>query len=422
VKIILKKKAISKIFVLAPVVYMFYHLYRYLYLYERGMDIVQYALIGMVLLGLFLLLYAYELRILFGEKTLVLVILISFLGLLSILLQDLFSGVNNEYYGRSTIVYLRTVWISSMLWLSLGLCASVSNISKSNAVAIVLFLFLFHLISNSISFVGYIDYALLAEMQGIKEYEGYGHLAVADYFFACAVFVFILVDDKYRPFVMLGSLYMLFMLGGRGVLYLGSASLVFCEFLFADRQWNFKSKYILFVIVILLLLYVGNVFMLLSKYFPYQYLTEILFMSGFNNDGSYQERLFQYIEGWQLLDDQFFYGGISFYVQKFGSIGSYMHNFMSAWQFFGFPFFIVYLFMWYIGLTNIMKIISGYTKDPMIRYIVILFVYSALSMIFVKSVNFWMGWYALGLALGVKSRGYNTGYLLDSCNGHLEKV
>lgn len=94
-------------------------------------------------------------------------------------------------------------------------------------------------------------------------------------------------------------------------------------------------------------------------------------------------------------------GDPTFLVRKYNYTGSYIHNIFSAWQYYGFIVFVGLVFaifyVWKYISINI-KSLDGVLDEFAIR----LFVFSALSLMVGKSINFGLIWLSLGYWLGCK--------------------
>lgn len=124
----------------------------------------------------------------------------------------------------------------------------------------------------------------------------------------------------------------------------------------------------------------------------------MLLADGLSSDESKQARDLFLTEGFSGLGRQALAGDPTYIVEKFGTIGAYSHNLLSAWQFFGFIPFSMLLFSILFSARYIAKNKTD-IKDGIDDFGLVLFIFSSVSVATGKAIMFYPFWLSIGFWL-----------------------
>lgn len=218
-------------------------------------------------------------------------------------------------------------------------------------------------------------------------FEVMNHLLLAEYMLLICYAAYVLSGASYRPVVFFLMAYIMFAGGGRASFLIGVMSVVAYEYFYGERRVFWLICFLIFVLVF----FVGAMVDFSDDAFRY-----MLFSSGVDQDNSYIGRVSQVEAGLGNLINQVFFGDISFLVKKFNNLGSYIHNFISAWQFYGVFVFLLCLWLIFCAAKKILWVLRSGHVSVMDSFFLLVFIYSIISVLFVKHVGFSSFWYALG--------------------------
>jgi hypothetical protein len=323
---------------------------------------------------------------------------------LSMLTQFALDVERIDKNGVSSLIFLRTRWIEMFSWLGLGVVASHAQIKRSGWLAALVVLgapLLVYFLATE-EFGGG-NYLVLAEE---TNFIGLSHLAIADHALLLVYLAYATAPARFRPLIMAVGALTLYPLGGRASFYIGIGALLAYHLLAGPAVNAGRWLAITGVAVVGVLLSMGVGVLGVSD----EFLVRMNFDGGLTEDLSFADRYESLVFGASLLALQFWYGGSGALVESFGFVGSYMHNIMSAWQFFGAPFFLLLLCVWLLAIRRARAAFGERAAEPLSELMVLLVVYSVLSLILSRSSTFWLAWFSLGLALSwvPESRRYGS--------------
>lgn len=309
---------------------------------------------------------------------------------LSIFLQSIFLKDLIDSFGRSSLGYSRTIFFYGVCWFACGAVIQRLEIAESKIWSFAILIFLSTAIAVNLDGGFIISYTTLGEGRG--DGMELNHLILGESVIFLLILSFSLAPPAWRilPFVL--SLPILFSLGGRGALLNYILAIGFHLLLItrSRRLWPY-----IVLLAGFALLFGLNLFALDTNDSS---ISRMLLLEGVSVDGSAQTREIQFAAGFNALADQLLMGDPTFLTRTFGSMGTYMHNIFSAWQFFGFfPFAgFVFLMIWSgIYILRFRKIFDGVVSN----FGVIIFLYGAFSILTTKSIGYYSFWFALGFWL-----------------------
>ena len=309
-----------------------------------------------------------------------------FVGLcsLSVLAQNFFINDVRDADGRSVHIFTSSTLLVGCLWAVAG--AGVSNfMAERNLYTPLVLIGLCDLIVLPTLDGGFlISYYDLAE----SGTEGVNHLLIAELIVLLSFYCFAFSGYWFRSFVIANAALLLFAAGGRSTLYFGLLVM-----LAAVLRTGSKVSGVLIVGSVILSLVVAFFFVGIDS--GDTLVARMLFSDGLSKDDSFSGRDEVLRSSLSNLPEQFLFGDPTLFVSQFGTIGSYVHNIISAWQFFGFfPFALLV----YILIFNARKIakLDLRTADPVTIFGVLCFSYATLGVIFSKFIGFPALWFSLG--------------------------
>lgn len=286
-----------------------------------------------------------------------------------------------DVIGRSSHEYLFKTTLVVFTWFFAGAAANFYQATGRVFWAAYLLIALLLLVMHATGFGFSVQYANLVDSGG---FEVLNHLLLAEYMLIICYFGYFAAPLGSRFIFFLVICYILFAGGGRASFLLGVGSLLIYEILFGDRRLAFLMVLCAFLFLALLVVFGDD-----------SIVSYMLFSGGVESDSSFVGRLYQFIDGVSALNGQIAWGDVSFFVKKFGSLGFYMHNFMSAWQFYGLPSMLLYVGVGVVSAIKMCLVLRS-SIDYLDSVFGALLIYSLIGILFVKFVGFGTFWFAIG--------------------------
>lgn len=210
------------------------------------------------------------------------------------------------------------------------------------------------------------------------------------------IFLFFMVlaivwnKNKIKWPILLFITFLFFSLGGRVAFFSFLATVITFEFLTSKLE---ATLYRLPLILIAPLLFF---IIFQDDLADNAYYNKLFFASGLENDPSYQARL-------ELSDsfrngfiDQFLIGNINTIIETNGSVGSYAHNILSVFQFYGLIPFTIIIYTYYYIFKNFISLKLYLSNSNFQIFASIILIYSFLSFFIGKALIFTPIWLAVG--------------------------
>lgn len=296
-----------------------------------------------------------------------------------------------DFLGRSPLNTAMSLSLFAVAWLIIGASLQIAELQRSNLLAIAVFAILLALVLPSLGEELVIDYRRLnaGRADGLE----FDHLVLGETVPLLIFFAFA-VAGKGLKFVAIGlGVFVLFALGGRTALFAIVPTLV--AFYAIRRQ---LSSYLPVLAVLLGVPLFAAFIVFADVIFQSSALSRMLIVGGLEEENSFVLRADFFAIGLQGLSGQVLFGDPTFLVERLGSVGTYMHNILSAWQFWGaFTFF-------YIVSCSIFVLICMWrkpdlTSDPIGEFVLVTFLYGVVCVLSGKHVGFDLFWLGLGMGL-----------------------
>jgi len=306
----------------------------------------------------------------------------------TIILQRILYESYIDFDGIDTHQSMMSLWIVSVIWFLIGGAFSAATIRESQTLALLL-------AGAVTAIMGFgIDDELFKSFR-IEESDdptdSISHLSLERYVVIPIILAYAL-SSRTRWLVALAGVYCLFLMGGRTALFTFVITVVLI-----NLRGNVLRNLVILTLMGLILFFslryvVGNG--LIDTNSPR--VNDILFLSGVSEDNSFNARVQYLLQSLQDLPEQFWFGNFSITAERYGRFGAYIHNILSAWQFYGFFVFLGIV----MSLTYCTTKMFGTRADrqsPIQVFSSFMLVYVLVSVIMGKFVGWTMLWFVLGL-------------------------
>jgi len=330
-------------------------------------------------------LYQQGIRLTLGEQGVA--ALVGVLGF-SLVAQYAFIGTVTDKGGIDTFSYTITLLVTNLFWLLAGGAMSMRTLGYSTLRVVVILGILFVILNNARGEdILFVDYGSIV---ATSELESLSHLNVAE-FVVLLIFVCYASVKRLQLVVFALGVLALFMLGGRSSLYFS----IFAVGVFEMLRGGAKSIITLagLGIAIGILFFIALQAGVIDE--DNKFVQQILFVDGLEEDQSYLERQYISDNAPRYLPEQFLFGNPRLIAENFGDIGSYLHNLLSAWQFFGFPAFAVMSAL-LVACCMRMRTALREHSGPLVVFGSLLLIYTVVSILLSKFVGFRLLWISIG--------------------------
>lgn len=185
--------------------------------------------------------------------------------------------------------------------------------------------------------------------------------------------------------------------GGRASFYIGVGSILVYELLFVTARWRVAAFVLLGSALGALLALWLNI--------DLEQVEKMLFLRGLEADSSFLERSDALERELKMFPAQAAIGDPGLIVKEYGSIGIYIHNILSAWQFCGSLPFVGLLALLLYLLPRVQSFAKA-DQSPMATFSTLCFIYAVIGSLVAKYVGFFHLWFALGFWVSLLHR-YN---------------
>ena len=289
--------------------------------------------------------------------------------------------------GRSALGITRGILLLGLSWIACG--APIQGLKRERSLILVICImgFLSFSVFTNLNGGIFVSYAKLNE--GRSDDAGLNHLMVGEAVLFLLLLAYAFAPNRWRLITFSLSIAMLFSLAGRGAFFSYFLAVGLHHYLVVSTGWKWSNLVAVFAVL------VGCASIYLFLDFRDDAVARMLLSQGLSEDGSVVERQAVLAGGLKALPAQILIGDPAFLIRTFRSMGTYIHNILSAWQFFGLVPFLMFVsaLMWvslYI-LKNRKKM-----HGPIDDFGVLIFLYSGISILAAKYIGFHMFWFALG--------------------------
>jgi len=387
-----KSKIIKWLGYVTVVSFVVFSLWRLTALFYGGLSFTfsKYFLIMAAFCGVFQFILAAVTRSMTWREiaTLVLMALIALAVLIQIsALPDIV-----DWQGRSAHSFLLAFTGFNFFWLFVGYGLQViGRVPQCKWIALVLLLTVAILIIGVLHgdlVINYRDFEI--NMPGGERAT---HLTVGPSTFLLLIWVYALASGWVRMFAFIVTLPILFAIGGRADLVIYPIAVIAYEFL---NKVSLPKLAVAMLILILGALVIVN---LPFSVLDFGGVPRMIFADGIEPDSSYIARNIVLRSSLQELPKQAPVGDVSSIVVLFGSVGSFMHNLLSVWQFYGV---VVFLLLVVLLISNIRRIrqLGADSTNALGVFGILVFVSACVGVIIAKSFVYPTLWVALGYCTG----------------------
>lgn len=383
------------ILALAVPIFLLVQLFERLFLFSQVVSPAYLALFP----ALFTILALHKLATVEGiqrpERGQVAFILLCAVLIVILMLQKLILPVRFDYFGRSSVDFASYVGTYALTWGLIGFSIANIRVEKNEKVAIALMVVVgFLVFRNAAS--GYVNFSDLREQTGI---DSLSHLWVSENIVMLFFLSYALARSywvKLLLFVVV-ALCLVAMLG-RSSLFFSIIAVALFELAFGSaRHVSLRVFGALGVALLFLLIMLG-----VQVYSSDDVFDRVFLRGGLGGDASFTERMHFMKIGLQYLDMQLWIGGPDILAEQFGHLGAYIHNILSAWQFFGFPFFFMLCIALLHSIFRMRFVMRNSERSVVTDFGALLLIYATVCVLFTKTSFYWGFWLAIGLWHGVR--------------------
>lgn len=313
----------------------------------------------------------------------------------SIVFQHIFLFELFDISGKSGLGFVKSFAIGGLSWFVVGMAISQNTINKSNDklswLLMIILLTMFFMVLKD-GFI--IKYSELASGRGYDFYID--HLILGSFVLIIILFINSYISKNDLLFFLL-SMFVFFMVGGRGDLIIFFVSFLIFTFIYNKLK---ALKYFLFIAILTPVIFlIFKMWMIVNSDDTFSRMSGILNIS---EDSSYLARLELFLSSFNGLEEQFLFGNPNVLILKNHpdpelsySLGALSHNIVSVWQFYGF---LAFCFCLYYLIVTTLFIKQNKEKliDPISKFGVYLFIFTSLSIIFTKSITYYPFWLSMG--------------------------
>lgn len=285
--------------------------------------------------------------------------------------------------------YTFFMWVFNVFHFFAGASCHRVKQKKSNTVAVVFLLFVAVPLWFALDGKLFLDYY---QMRIDLENPSFSHLYISEW----CVFLFICAygfsHGALRPVVIVITFVCLFSLQGRSSTFLAFSSMLMFLFLLDGKRAILTSVGIVLTAALVFWLAPVNEILLDSNTGK----LERMILTDNVNDSSAEGRSQIMQMSAKHLPNSILFGDPTFIAEEAHRMGSYMHNGLSMWQFFGLlPFLLMVVILVRANLSMWRRIRAG-NLTVMEEIASVLLIYVSVSVLLSKSINFYWLWFAMG--------------------------
>jgi len=289
--------------------------------------------------------------------------------------------------GKHALTNLRTQWVLSMLWLFAGGAVAIFNVKESPALAIIV------IALTGMAFFNGLDEQLMVSYSEVLDAgfeERISHLSLERHLIFLLILAYCL-SPKTKWIVALVGIFLLFSMGGR------TSLTVFIICIIGMNVGKRSLKNLVYLGIIGLLVFFSLRYAVLNQIIDIDNtrVMKMLFIGGVQEDSSFLARQSMLEMNLPYLDEQFLYGNPTIIPKTTGSSGSYIHNILSVWQFYGFFVFACVVLILIFSFRR-MIVLKALNPTPKVIFGSFFLMYVSISVILSKAANWDLLWFVLG--------------------------
>ena len=350
---------------------------------------VQYlALYAAVLYFVGRIAFAVRYKLTFSKNELLLFALVAS-TVVSLALQFAFGVDFADQDGVSSQSYTIAMWAFSMFYLFAGAACSRALYEKSTIISLILLGLVLVPILKAADGNLLLDYTGLRYALGM---DGFTHLSIAEWVVFLLMGSYAFSKPVMRPLVIVVAVYCLFALQGRS----STAFTILTFIVFGLLNEGKRSLYTWAGIA--LVAFAAYLVLPIEEMFfdANQGSVDRMLLSQEGEDGSLAGRAEVMGIAMSSLPSQALYGNPAFLAKELHQMGSYIHNILSMWQFFGaLPFFLMVAIL-VRSLIKMYRKVQDKSLSVMDEMASLLLIYSSVSVLLSKSIVFYWVWFSMG--------------------------
>lgn len=329
------------------------------------------------------------------------------------LLQLIFLRESFDFLGRSSVGTTLKIAGFAVLWMLIGYEMQRAKLKHSNAVSLLLAVILTILVFSHLDGSLIINYRLLSAGQG--DVGEASHLVLGESAVIMIILSLAFARGVLRYLIAVLGFALLFSMGGR------TSLLAFLLSLLSFAVINKKSVSLVLIIVVAVAAALAALLPAISELvMDDQALSRMFLAKGVHEEGSLLERSYQFDVGLRGLLDQVYFGDPNILIERLGGMGTYMHNLLSAWQFFGFFSFLIMGFV-IIYLCRFVLINAEVFDGVVGTFVKLMFFYSVFCILIGKYIGFNPVWLSIGLCFGRMLNTERCGAQTELCDENRRK-
>ena len=281
------------------------------------------------------------------------------------------------------------------LWLLVGASVARFKAKPSNLIAVLLMSALaaavvLGVLNSEGSFtIEYWKLDIIAEDNDRLTHLTFGYLATLIYAMSYSF------ATSLRPIIFVVGFLVLFPLDSRSAFFITVTAIIIFELLAGSRKIFAR----LIVPVALIGVAIFTIVQLDVIDFDDPRNRRMLLAEGVDDDLSAQARSDILQESLAALPSQFFIGDPAYVVRQTGDHGLFIHNLLSAWQFFGFPAFVMFIVCLLAALRRARRTVRQKQLDPVQMMGFIILIYIIIGVVVTHFVAHKLLWFSLGFWL-----------------------
>jgi len=313
--------------------------------------------------------------------------LLVFLITMVVLSQPLLINSNRDLDGVDTLGNIKTIWMVSVLWLFAGGAASMFTWRESSAVALAIGIILVMAFLQGLGLDGTVAYK---DIRYDSDLSNISHLTLEKYVVILLAFAYS-ISHRTRWLVAFCGMLVLFTMGGRTALTVFALTV-----LFLNLRGRVGRNILVMGLTGALVIFIGR-HAIETGFIDIESkpVRDMLFLDGLEGDNSFNGRRELLLGGLKDLEQQFWVGNFPLTVERNGYFSTYVHNILSAWQFYGFFVFLAIISALLYCLRR-MVVAMRRKATPATVFGAFMLIYVVISVVLAKSVMWNLLWFAIG--------------------------
>lgn len=295
----------------------------------------------------------------------------------------------NDQNNVSSWSFTFAAWTYNVMYFFAGAACTQIKYEKSNILAIVFVLLVVIPLLNTLDGGLFVDYYKLKQITGDQNLS---HLYISEWCVFLFISAYAFANRVFRPFVIIIALVCLFSLQGR-------SSTIFTFVAIVTFSFFVEGRKIFYTAIICIVIGIAAYFFLPIQDVLVEARGEAfdrMVLSGGEEDNSLTARSDILWFSIGHLPQSVLFGDPTFIALEARKMGSYIHNLLSMWQFFGLLPFLLIVVILIRSLLSLKSRIKQGGLTVMEEIAGMLLIYVTVSVVLSKSIIFYWLWFATG--------------------------